>query len=142
MITIAAIILMTLFGFLSGLHLFWVLGGKWASDGVFPTKDDHSKFPMPGIIPTLIVAFGLLLFAFITSMKIWHFRLPFCHDIISKYGLWVIASIFVVRAIGEFNYIGLFKKVKNTTFGIKDTKIYTPLCIVIGILALILAKSN
>lgn len=142
MTTIAALILIIIFTFLSGLHIYWAFGGRWASDGVFPTKEDKTEFPMPGIIPTLIVAFGLLFFAFIASLKIFHFRLPFFHEIISKYGLWAIAGIFLVRAIGEFNYVGLFKKVRHTTFGIKDTKIYTPLCLVIGISALILALSN
>lgn len=142
MATISATILSIIFTFLSGLHIYWAFGGRWASDGVFPTKEDETEFPMPGIIPTLVVAFGLLFFAFIALMKISNLRLPFFHEITDKYGLWVIAGIFLVRAIGEFKFVGLFKKVKHTSFGIKDTKIYTPLCIVIGLLALILVFSK
>ena len=138
MTTIAAIILIIIFTFLSGLHVYWAFGGRWASDGVFPTTDEQTKLPMPGVIPTLIVAFGLLFFAFIVLMQISPLRLPYFHEIINKYGLWAIAVIFLLRAMGEFYYVGLFKKVKHTTFGIKDTKIYTPLCLVIGVLALIL----
>lgn len=142
MTSIAAIILITTFAFLSGLHIYWALGGRWASEGVFPTKDDETQLPMPGIIPTLIVAFGILFFAFIALMKISHLQMPFYHDITNKYGLWVISGIFIIRATGEFKYVGLFKKIKHTSFGIKDTKIYTPLCLVIAGLALILVLSK
>ncbi len=51
---------------------------------------------------------------------------------------WLIASIFIIRAIGEFNYVGFFKKIKYTQFGRNDTKYYSPLCLIIGILTIII----
>ena len=87
MTTIAAIILIIIFTFLSGLHVYWAFGGRWASDGVFPTTDEQTELPMPGVIPTLIVAFGLLFFAFIVLIQISPLRLPYFHEIINKYEL-------------------------------------------------------
>ena len=140
MITTIAIIEIGIFLFLSGIHFYWAFGGKWGTDAVFPTKDDQTPMAMPGIIPTLIVAFGFLVFAFIVLANVTNLNMEFPNwiNILLKYGLWVIAGIFLIRAIGEFNYVGFFKKVKNTKFGINDTKYYWPLCLIIGVLALIL----
>ncbi|MBK9566075.1 MAG: DUF3995 domain-containing protein [Saprospiraceae bacterium] len=138
MTTIAALILIIIFTFLSGMHIYWAFGGRWASEGVFPTFENQSNAVMPGMIPTLIVAVGLLFFGLMVLMHITDVTLPFGHEIIYKYGLRVIAVIFIIRSIGEFQYVGLFKKIKHTKFGLKDTQIYTPLCLTIGILALIL----
>ena len=40
------------------------------------------------------------------------------------YGLWIIASLFMLRAIGEFKYVGFFKKYKHIQFGKNDTRYY------------------
>jgi hypothetical protein len=140
MATIIAIILILIFLFLSGIHIYWGFGGKLLSDAVLPTKDDNVKVMMPGIIPTFIVALGLLGFAFVVFVKIVEldFKIPYWFDIVHKYGLWVIAIIFILRAVGEFNYVGFFKKYKQTKFGQNDTKYYSPLCLTIGILSIIL----
>ncbi len=57
---------------------------------------------------------------------------------IMNYGGWIIPIIFLLRAMGEFKYVGFFKKVKNTEFGKLDTKYFSPLCLVIGILGIII----
>jgi len=39
-----------------------------------------------------------------------------------------------LRAIGEFKYLGFFKKIKNTEFAIADSKLFSPLSLAIGFL--------
>jgi hypothetical protein len=34
--------------------------------------------------------------------------------------------------MGEFNYVGFFKKVKDTEFAKWDTKLFSPLCLLIS----------
>ena len=51
---------------------------------------------------------------------------------INVYGLKIIAGVFLVRAIGDFRYVGFFKKIKGTIFANLDTKFYTPLCILLS----------
>jgi hypothetical protein len=140
MATTIAVILIVIFLFLSGIHIYWIFGGQWGNSAVIPTKDDNLKAIMPGVIPTLIVALGLLGFGLVVLLNVIRldFKLPLWLYFVHKYGLWVIASIFVLRAIGEFNYIGFFKKYKQTKFGQNDTKYYSPLCLTIGILTAIL----
>jgi hypothetical protein len=47
-----------------------------------------------------------------------------------------------LRAIGDFNYVGFFKKIKHTKFGKNDTKYFSPLCLTIGVLTIILELIN
>ncbi len=137
MITIIAILLFSIFLFLSSIHFYWAFGGKWGIDSVLPTKDDKIRALNPGVLPTLIVAFGLLGFGLfiLAKAELMPFDLP---QWLFKYVLWIAASIFIVRAIGDFNYVGFFKRIKHTKFGQNDTKYYSPLCLIIGILTIIL----
>ena len=128
-------LLLIIFLFLSGIHFYWAFGGTWGSQSVIPTKDDSTPPKYPGIIPTLIVAFGLLGFGFLPLIitDTIHFQLP---GWLEKSGLWIIAGIFGLRAIGEFNYVGFFKKHRHTKFGKNDTKYYSPLCLIISLMAI------
>lgn len=140
MTTLFTIILFLIFLFLSSIHFYWGLGGRWGSEAVIPVKDNNVKAMMPGPLPTFIVAFSLLgfgLFILIKSRLI-NVSLPFW---LEKSGLWIIAGIFILRATGEFKYVGFFKKIKQTKFGQNDTKYYSPLCLLIGILAIFIELS-
>jgi len=140
MTIIISIVLFIIFLCLSLIHIYWGFGGEWGNGAVIPTKDDNVKPKMPGAVPTFIAAFGLLGFGIVVLMNVveLNFHLPLWFDIVHKYGLWLIASIFILRAIGEFNYVGFFKKYKYTKFGQNDTKFYSPLCLAIGVLTIIL----
>lgn len=132
------LLLSTVFILLSSIHLYWGFGGKWAVEDVYPTKEDGSNLSQtPGTLSTFIVAVGLLLFAifYLIKGKIIIFEIPTLMD---EYGYGILITIFSLRALGEFHYIGLFKKIKRTPFGRKDTLIYTPLCIFISVLTMIL----
>ncbi len=138
MTTLIAILLLLIFLFISSIHFYWAFGGKWGGEAVLPTKDDNKTNVLnPTILPTLIVAFSFLGFGlFVLIMaEIINIQLPYW---LSKYGLWIIAGLFKLRAIGDFNYVGFFKKIKHTKFGKNDTHYFTPLCLTIGILTLIL----
>ncbi|MGN6648080.1 MAG: DUF3995 domain-containing protein [Cytophaga sp.] len=144
MATLLASILFLIFLFLSGIHVYWAFGGQWASGAVIPTRDDEQQAMMPGILPTLIVAMGLLGFGFTALLQVMIFNseLPGWLMIIRAYGLWIIAGIFIIRAIGDFHYVGFFKKIRHTKFAVNDTKLYTPLCLLVGTLAIILELSK
>lgn len=138
---VITLILFLVFATISAIHFYWAFGGKWASRAVVPTNDNGEPLFIPKIISTLVVAIGLLCFGlfylvkhgFITiSLPVW----------LDKYGFWIIIFIFILRAIGDFNYVGFFKKHRNSEFGIKDTKYYSPLCLLIGVLTLILVFCN
>lgn len=133
-----ALILFVIFLALSIVHLYWGLGGKWKINEAVPANENGRKTLKTGPLSCFLVALGLLGFAFfvLDSAKILSIPLP---NWISINGLWIIAVIFILRAVGDFRYIGFFKKIHHTPFARKDSKIYSPLCLTIGILCILLA---
>ena len=71
LVTVLSFSLMVIFLFISFLHLYWVLGGKWATDRVFPEelgtlfKDDGMS--MFGLIATVFVALAFLVAAYLVA---------------------------------------------------------------------------
>ncbi|TCC96977.1 DUF3995 domain-containing protein [Pedobacter hiemivivus] len=135
--TLIAILLFFIFLLLSGIHIYWAFGGKWASTAVIPTKEDEVKIAMPSAFGTLVVAAGLMGFGLLVLARsgLLDISLP---NWLLKYGLWAIAGIFLLRAVGDFRYVGFFKKYKKTRFGRNDTKYYSPLCLAIVLMILVM----
>jgi hypothetical protein len=123
---------------ISGIHFFWAFGGRWGADAAIPTSQDGKKALSPDIFATLVVAFGILAMALLHLGKVQTLNLPI-PAWINTYGLKIIAGIFLLRAIGDFRYVGFFKKIKNTKFANLDTKYYSPLCLLLSINAFITA---
>jgi hypothetical protein len=42
---------------------------------------------------------------------------------------WLVALIFAARAVGDFRYVGFFKRVRDSRFGRLDSALYSPLCV-------------
>jgi len=122
---------------ISILHFYCGFGGKWKKNEAVPTTEPGTKVLKPGRFACFVVAIGLLSFAIFALIRanILSISLPYW---ISVSGLWIIAAIFLLRTIGDFKYVGFFKKIKQTAFGRNDSKFYSPLCLAIGILCIFL----
>jgi len=131
LIEILSIILFLIFCVLSGFHFYWLFGGMWGVKKVIPSKFSESKTVRIPKFATLIVALGLLSVGLIYLVKIDVLNVELPSWV--KFAYWLIPSVFILRAIGEFNYVGFFKKVKGTEFAQADSKIFSPLCLFIGI---------
>jgi len=139
MITILiGLLLFFTFTFLSVIHFYWGLGGKWGANAAIPSKANNEKVINPKLFECFVVAFGLLGFGLfiLVKTKLLSFYLP---NWLMKYGLEILSTIFILRAIGDFRYVGFFKKIKSTQFGQLDTKYYSPVCLAIGLLVMALA---
>lgn len=88
----------------------------------------------PSMAATFFIACGLMFLAFITignqgfldnRVKRTYFR----------YGSLVIAAVFLLRAIGDFKFVGFFKTINETQFAINDTQIFSPFCLLIALLS-------
>lgn len=137
-VTLLIIINTIFFLAISLVHFYWAARGTYGNLAVLPSKPDGQFVFKPGIFSTIIVAIGLLLFAVITLGNLTIFD-QWIDRKYSHYGMWVIAVIFIARAIGDFNFIGFGKRIRGTPFARNDTRIYSPLSLSVGVISLLIA---
>ena len=122
-------ILSAILSVLALIHIYWAAGGRWAVNQVTPKLADGQPMFVPGPVATLAVA-ALLLFAAAISASV----------VFGEFRQWLMyamALAFALRAIGEFRYCGFFKRIRSTEFAYWDTRVYSPLCVVMAALALL-----
>jgi hypothetical protein len=131
-----AILLCLIFVALSGMHIYWALGGKVGKGAAIP-EDNGRPLLKPGPVMALAIAGGLALAAFVAALRGGLFG-PAGDHVGVRMAALALALLFAARAVGERRYVGLFKRVKGTRFARWDTWLFTPLCIIIaaGILTL------
>ena len=144
MITIIAILNTVIFIFLALLHFYWVLGGQWALAGAIPGGfKDIFNGERKGLMrfATIIVALGLLGFTLTSFLNYQTLGLDIPYYLIRRTTI-VIGLIFIARAIGDLNYCGFFRKIKEGIFAERDRMIYTTFCLYLGLSTLLLAFNN
>jgi hypothetical protein len=139
--TILSISLFAIFTTIGFIHFYWLFGGKWGINNALPTEENGEKAMKPPRIATAIVALGLISFGLLYLVKTGIFNNQVPNWIIT-YGGWIIPTIFILRTIGDFKYVGLFKKIKHTNFAKADTNFFVPLCLSIGIIGIIIQLMN
>lgn len=141
MIIALSVINALVFFLISSIHIYWALGGKWGAAYAIPSNMNEQLTFQPGVPATLTVASGLMLFSFLmlTGSGLISFS-PLQNY--KDTALFIISGIFLVRAVGEFRYVGLTKKIRNTAFAIFDTRYYTPLCLWLFASILFIAIKN
>lgn len=112
------------------LHVYWAMGGHCGLKAAVPQQDGKPVFK-PGRSATLAVAIALGACA--ALLLIWLGAIPIDIPVpFLRIGLALIATAMLLRAIGDFRYVGLFKRLRGGQFGLMDTLLYTPLCILIS----------
>ena len=136
-LSILSILLFLIFVVLGGFHFYWLFGGSWGVDQVIPKKSNDDITPGIPKLATLVVGVGLILFGLVYLMK--SGLIVYKTDLsIIYYSYWIIPFIFILRAIGEFKYVGFFKTIKDTKFARADSLWFTPLCLGIGIMGMLI----
>lgn len=127
-----------IFSFLSAVHIYWVMGGQQGISAAIPEKYRADYFEKAGLgfkVATMIVAIGLFIFALISLSN------GFSNFLSSNWTVTltrIIGAIFLIRAIGDFNMVGMFKKKSNDIFAVRDSKLYVPLCLYLGISSILI----
>jgi protein-S-isoprenylcysteine O-methyltransferase Ste14 len=121
------------------IHIYWGLGGHWGLRESLPERNDIAAF-QPGRVATLVVAVIFGGIALFYLYKAGQFSLvdSFIPNWLSNYGLWLLAAVFLLRAIGDFHYVGFTKRIRNSRFAELDTKFYSPLCLLLSANTLLL----
>lgn len=133
-----ACVLAAAFTGLAALHVYWAAGGlRGATDAIPETEGGAPLFrPGPGL--TLVVA-GLLALAGATLLCRVGIAPTFVPRALGRYGAWGVALALVARAIGDFNYVGFFKRRCATRFARLDSLLYSPLALALGVGAAMIA---
>jgi hypothetical protein len=123
---------------LAVIHIYWAAGGKIGKAAAIPSRDSEPLFT-PTPFTTIIVAIALIAMAALNAAKIGWIVIPGISEFVRN-GIWITAGIFLLRAIGDFRYIGFFKRHRESRFAQLDTLLYSPLCLLLSCLMFISAN--
>ena len=131
MITLVAALVAIVFCLISLLHIGWATGlgtDRWQA---IPERNGAPLF-QPRPLATLCVAALLFLAALLVTQRAGLGRALLPQAIVSP-GCWAVAVALVARSVGEFRYVGFFKRVRGTGFARMDTRLYSPLALLLGV---------
>lgn len=119
--------------FLAALHVYWALGGKSGKFATVPTVEGRRTLD-PTPLATCVVALLLVLGAATICGRAGLFAIG-SRSALFRFGAWCVCGAFLLRTVGDLRTFGLFKTVGGTLFAYWDTRLYTPLCLVLTVLS-------
>ena len=130
MATIAlAILVSAVFVALAAWHFKMALSVTMDTRAI-PSVDGKPLFE-PSKAATAAVGVVLLLFAALVAATAGFISTGLPRDVLAWLCYGLALGLFA-RAIGEFKYVGFFKKVRGSEFARMDTLLYSPLCLMMA----------
>lgn len=128
-----------IFTLLALIHFSWALGSTFGFENALPKNEAGNYVLNPALWESAVVGFALSLFGifYLVRAKVLKLSIPSRLRLI---GSWLIPLIFLLRALGDFKYVGFFKSITSTDFARLDTMFYSPLCLIIAVAGLVLLK--
>jgi hypothetical protein len=127
-----AIVACLILALLGGIHLYWALGGRLSRDGAIPSVNGKALLaPTPAV--TALVGIALFAMSGLVGATAGLFITPIPPGVL-RVATGLLALAFFARSIGDFRYVGFFKRVKGSLFATRDTHVYSPLCMVLALL--------
>ena len=118
-----------------GLAAWHVRMALWPSSsgesGAMPSVSGKPLF-VPSVGATLAVAVVLFLFACLVAAMAGLVSVGIPERILS-WLCYALALGLLARAIGEFKYVGFFKRVRGSKFARRDSLVYSPLCLALAV---------
>jgi hypothetical protein len=131
---VVAGVLAAVFAAIAAVHVYWAARGASAASvdaatvgGAVPVRADGTPLFTPGPLATLAVAV-LLAAAAVVVLGRAGVVAPVAPAILYRAGTWVLGCVLLLRAIGDFRYVGIFRRERHSRFAAMDTVLYTPLC--------------
>ena len=138
--SVVALIVSAVFVLLALWHFRMALLPGSGTSGAVPTVEGKPLF-VPSRKATVAVGVALLAFAGLvaaTSGAI-AVALP---QVVLRWLSFALAAGLLARAVGEFKYVGLFKRVRGSRFATLDTFVYSPLCLLLSMGVALVAMHN
>ena len=137
---IIATFLAVSFAGLAILHLYWAGGGSVGLNSAVPTTEDTPIFT-PGPVATTAVALLLAGFAMVALALGFGWISASLVPYATFMG-YALGIVLILRAVGEFRYVGVFKRIKTSKFARYDTWLFSPFCLLAGLAFLLLAANT
>ena len=128
---------LAIIAFAALFHIHWALGGKRGYSVSLPQRADGAPVmahrlswwrPAAGGVALCLAALALLLLA-----EAGQVQLPVRRGLV-RLALLGVGAAFVCRALIPNRYVGLFKSLRTTRWAKYDTRLYSPLFLILGLL--------
>jgi hypothetical protein len=123
----------------AGFHAFWAVGGRVGLAVSLPQQPNGVPVmvrrlswwrPAAGVVALLLLVLAALLLARAEVLS-----LPLSKDLV-RAALLVVGIAFVARSLVPNRYVGFFKSLRTTRWAKFDTRLYSPLFLLLGLLIL------
>lgn len=134
---LVAFVLAAILSTLCLVHAYWALGGRSPSAATVPEVAGRPAFK-PSRLGTLAVAIALFVAATLVAIAGRLLADPLAPPTVRilTFGL---GGVFLARSVGDFRLVGFFKRVRGSQFARLDSFFYAPLCLILGLAALLVA---
>ncbi len=112
-------------------HFRMALSPARGMSSAVPSESGKPLF-VPSTRATLAVGIALLVFGLLVAATagVIEVRLPVP---VLSWSSYALALGLLARAVGEFKYVGFFKRVRGSKFARLDTLLYSPLCLLLAV---------
>jgi hypothetical protein len=133
---------LTIIAFATAFHAYWALGGRLGYSVSTPQQHDGTPVMVHRLSwwhPAAAgVALALLTLAVLLLDRAHLLTLPVPAGL-ARVGLLIVGIAFVGRSLLPNRYVGFFKSLRTTRWARYDTRLYSPLFLLLGLLILIQA---
>jgi hypothetical protein len=130
---------LAIIAFAAAFHLHWAFGGRLGWSVSLPQRPDGTPVMahrLPWWRPAAAaVALGLAALALLLLAHAGRLPLPLPRQV-SRAALVATGAAFVARALVPNRYVGFFKSLSGTRWARFDTRLYSPLFLLLGLLLL------
>lgn len=123
--------LIGVFVLLALTHVYWAFAGSSVKFAAVPEVEGRPAFT-PSRVATLGVALALLACALLVAATSGIVPVPIPTRVLC-WLMFVLAFVFIVRAVGDFRLVGFFKTVTGTRFARLDSAVFSPLCAIMAV---------
>jgi hypothetical protein len=121
-------------------HFRMALSPAGGASGAVPSVGGKPLF-VPSTRATVAVGVLLLACAVLVAATAGFVRVGISPRVLSWASFALALGLFA-RAVGEFKYVGFFKRVRGSRFAELDTLVYSPLCLLLAAGVALVARHN
>lgn len=136
-----AVIVCTAFVVIGLWHVYMAFAKKSSNDSAAIPSVNGKPLFVPSMQATLAVACALFVFALLVAATAGMVSLGLPNKLLTL-SCYALAFGLLARAVGDFKYVGFFKKVRDSRFAFMDTFVYSPLCLMLAVGVALVAYFN